>query len=167
MSSQLTELIFSDAVYVEVGLLFYVYGAYLGIVLDSKMYKGCHRNYNATNPTKKVLRILISILLIVPLYVCPLYLISSSRYVVLILLVKFGIPSFISGYCLFAYSKLIYNKFGLIHEEELRHGDMSYNSEFIDNDESVQIKFAKKKTMNDEEEDSEEDEDNTNKLNQF
>ena len=104
----MTELVFHDAVYAEIGLLFYIVGAYAGIIIDSREFKGCHRQYNATSTTKKVLRILMSILLIVPLYVCPVYLIQSSKFVVLVLFAKYGIPSFMTGIALYGFSKLIY-----------------------------------------------------------
>lgn len=40
VSEQLTELIFQDAVYVEYGTIFYIFGCYLGLIADAKNFKG-------------------------------------------------------------------------------------------------------------------------------
>lgn len=46
VAKQFTDLAFHDASYVELGLFFYLLGCYIGIVIDSKDYKGTHRLSN-------------------------------------------------------------------------------------------------------------------------
>ena len=129
VSKQLTELVFHDAVYVEIGLMFYIYGAYLGIVIDSKDYKGCHRLMNQTSIKHILIRLTLSLFIILPLYVLPLFLIKSSRFVILILVIKYGVPSFLLGFVLYGYSKLVYKRFGLLSEESLTDTSVSFISE--------------------------------------
>eukprot|EP00347_Sterkiella_histriomuscorum_P008639 403344328 len=126
VSKQLTELAFHDASYVEFGLFFYLYGAYLGIVIDSKEYKGSHKFQNQTELKKTLLRLFLSILIIVPLYVLPLFLIKSSKYVLLILVIKYAVPSFLMGFTLYGYSKLLYKRFNLIQDESLNDTSTSF-----------------------------------------
>lgn len=110
-------------------MLFFFVGAYIGIIVDSREFKGCHRLYNTTSTTKKVLRILMSILLIVPLYVCPVYLIKSSKYVVLVMFAKYGVPSFLTALALFGFSKILYLKFGLLQPENIKIHQVNINED--------------------------------------
>lgn len=40
VSASLSELLFQDAVFVEYGLCFFIAGAYFGLLIDAKNYKG-------------------------------------------------------------------------------------------------------------------------------
>ena len=86
-----------------------------------------------------------SILLIVPLYVCPVYLIQSSKYVVLVLFAKYGLPSFMTGIVLFGFSKLIYTKFALLQPEIFK----SYTAHINEggNDEDLQSERVMKRKV--------------------
>ncbi|CDW89873.1 pap2 superfamily phosphatase [Stylonychia lemnae] len=128
VSKQLNELVFHDAVYVEIGFIFYTFGSYLGLVIDSKEYKGTHRTVNSTGVKQTLIRLAISILLIVPLYILPIFLIKSARFVLLVLLVKYGLPSFLIGFVLYGYSKLLYKRFNLISDDMLNDSNVSFAS---------------------------------------
>lgn len=108
VSEQLNELIFADAVYAEFGMTFLVLGAYMGLIIDAKYYQGTVKSVNKTAVMQTLLRLLISIIPIVAVYVCPVYLIQSTRYVFLVLLFKYALPTFLIGVILFGYSKQIY-----------------------------------------------------------
>jgi hypothetical protein len=83
---------------------------YLGLVVDAKYYKGSHRFINATSVRKQLTRVLISAFVIIPLYICPVFFIQSSKNPLLILIVKFGMPTFIMGLLLNGFSKTIYGR---------------------------------------------------------
>ena len=99
--------------------MFFLAGCYLGLVVDAKQFRGTIRGVNQTNIRKSLFRVVLSALAIVPIFVCPVYLISSSRFVFAVLMVKYAIPSFIIGFILFGHSKTIYERFNLINEEEI------------------------------------------------
>lgn len=108
VTSQLSELIFHDAVFAEYGMIFFLAGAYLGIVIDAKNYKGSIEGVNNTNLRKTLTRIVLSALPAIPIYVCPLYLIAPRRYVFIIFTLKYALPSFLITFLLFGHSKMIY-----------------------------------------------------------
>lgn len=118
MTAKLTELVFQDAVFVEFGLMFYIFGCYVGLMFDAKHFKGTSQNVNDTPLKKTLARIVISSLVIIPIYICPVYFIRATRYPLIILLIKYALPSFIIGAVHFGYSKVIYNRFNLVLEED-------------------------------------------------
>ena len=116
VSQQITELIFQDAVYVEYGLMFYLAGAYFGLIVDAKYFRGTIRSVNDTSVRKKMTRVVLSALPIVPIFVCPVFLIASRRFIFAVLAVKYGLPAFMIGFLLFGYSKPVYERFNLTNE---------------------------------------------------
>jgi uncharacterized membrane protein len=95
-------------VFSEYGLMFFVAGSFMGLTIDAKKYRGTVRGVNDTNILKTGLRIALSAIVIVPIYVCPVFLIQSRRYILPIMLIKYVIPSFMAGVLLYGYSKTIY-----------------------------------------------------------
>ena len=118
VSTQLTDLTFQDAVYTEYGLTFYILGAYTGMIVDAKKYKGTVRTVNQTTFLKKLIRVSLSLIPVVFIFALPVFLIKSRSYILPIFLIKWAIPSFLIGNILFGYSKTVYAKFGLINEED-------------------------------------------------
>lgn len=88
------------------------------MIIDAKNYKGTVRTVNQTNFVKKIIRVALSAIPVVVIFVCPLYFIQSRAYVIPILAFKYAIPSFVIGFLLYGYSKSMYAKFGLVNEED-------------------------------------------------
>lgn len=122
----------------------------MGIVIDSKEYRGTHRNSNSTSVKHALIRIALSLVIIIPLYVCPIFLIRPNKFVLLILFVKYGVPSLIMGIMLYGYSKLVYQRYKLLNEEEIM--DTDSNVSFLSQKEE-----NKDNSDNDSEEEKEED----------
>ena len=89
------------------------------MIIDSKYFKGTHRNINKTSIKKKLIRIIISIFIIIPIFVLPVNFISSIKYSLVVLMVRYGIPSFFIGLLMFGYSKKFYERFNLVKKEDL------------------------------------------------
>ena len=99
--------------------MFYILGCYFGLVIDSKYYKGTHRNINQTQLKKTLIRLISSLLLIFPVFVCPAFFIKSMKYILLVLLFKYGMPGFFVGLMLFGFSKRAYERLSIVQEEDL------------------------------------------------
>lgn len=97
----MSELIFQDAVYTEYGMVFYLLGAYYGMAIDAKKYKGTVRSVNQTTIVKTSIRLLLSAIPIVLNFVLPVFLIASKNMVLPIFLFKYALPSF--GIALFLF----------------------------------------------------------------
>ena len=100
-------------------MIFYIAGCYIGMIIDAKHFKGTVRQVNKTGLRQQLTRVALSSIAVIPIYVCPVYLIESKKYIIAILTVKYGIPSFMIGFLLYGYSKLIYERFNLINEEDV------------------------------------------------
>lgn len=79
--------------------------------------------------------------MIVPIYVLPTFLIKSSKYVLLILIIKYAVPSFLTGFILYGYSKLFYSRFNMLSEENL-HDDDNIHTRMSSYDESVKPDYT-------------------------
>jgi len=64
------------------------------------------------------MRIVLSAIVVVPLYVCPVFLIKSSKFVLPIFFIKYALPTFLAGFLLFGYSKILYERFNLVNDED-------------------------------------------------
>lgn len=91
----------------------------MGMIVDAKYFRGTIRQANDTSVCKRFMRVVLSAMPVVPLYVCPIFLIESKRYIFSILTIKYGIPSFVVGFLLYGYSKAIYERFNLMNEEDV------------------------------------------------
>ena len=123
VSQQLYELIFADAVYAEYGLICYIAGSYLGLVYDAQHRKGTIRRVNKTSFKAKILRVVISAAVVVPCFVLPLFLIKDNFGVFLVLIIKYQAPAFVTGYLLYGHIKVVYDKFGLLNNEDITQGE--------------------------------------------
>ena len=118
VSEQMTDLVFHDAVLVEYGLIFYIAGCYLGLIVDARHFKGTVKSVHDTSFKQTFVRVGLTAIPIGIIYVCPVYLIASRQFVLLILLIKFGMPAFMTGFVLFGYSKLIFERFSVVNLED-------------------------------------------------
>lgn len=118
VSESLTELMFHNAVFVEYGISFYIFGCYIGLICDARQYKGSIPQLNQTSLAKTAARIVLSIIPIIPIYVCPLFLINSSRFLFVIMVIKYILPTFMIGFLLYGHSKVIYQRFNLVNDED-------------------------------------------------
>ena len=99
--------------------MFYFLGAYIGVSIDAKYYKGSYTNMNDTSLKLSLFRIILSAFIILPFYVLPVYFLNITNQPLIVLFLKFGLPTFALGLVLFGYSKLFYKKFNLIKEEDI------------------------------------------------
>lgn len=76
VSDQLSELIFEDAVFAEYGLIFFLMGAYFGLLKDARDYRGTPVCINKTPFTQTIARIVLSAIVIIPFFIVPTYLVS-------------------------------------------------------------------------------------------
>ena len=140
VSASLSELIFEDALYVQAGLLFYLLGAYYGLLIDARYFKGTHRQINKTSIRKSLIRLCLSLVVILPFFVFPIAFISESNSVFLVFFFKFGLPSFVVSTVLFGLSKKAYERFNLVQEEE-----MQTEGSLLANDDQPQASIQKTK----------------------
>ena len=94
--------------FAEYGFVFFVLGAYLGLALDAKNYKGTVRSVNDTGFMSTVKRLLFAVVPIFALYVLPVFFIPQRTWTIGILISKYGVPCFLTGVLLYGYSKAIY-----------------------------------------------------------
>lgn len=90
------------------GFTFYLLGAYYGLIIDAKYFSGTHKNINKTKLKKTALRLIISLLFILPFYVAPIVFISDENSVLVVFLFKYSLPSFSISLILFGFSKRIF-----------------------------------------------------------
>ena len=89
-------------------------GAYLGILCDTKFFRGTHREVHNTSVVKGVLRCLVTLLLFSPfLLLINVDLLNSDNFEV-ILIVVYVLPAFFSGFFFFAFSRLIFKRCKLV-----------------------------------------------------
>jgi hypothetical protein len=100
-------------------MAFYVLGAYMGLIVDAKYYQGTVKSVNRTPFLQTLMRLLISLVFIVPVYVCPIYLIGATQYVFLVLLFKYALPTFGIAFLLFGFSKQVYQRFGVVNNDDM------------------------------------------------
>jgi hypothetical protein len=111
-------LTFHDAVYAEYGLVFYAFGAYLGIAYDAKKFKGTVRGVNDTTRWNTIKRLLLAAIPVFIFYIIPVIYFRSNLGTVATLLIRYGFPSFVTGFLLFGCSKYIYEMLGIINLED-------------------------------------------------
>jgi hypothetical protein len=111
-------LIFHDAVYAEYGMTFFVLGCYLGLIVDAKYQKGTVRSVNNTTLMQTLKRVLLSSIPTLLMYAVPVFFIPQKWFTIYVLITKYGISSFVIGYLMFGYSKVIYSKFDLVNLED-------------------------------------------------
>lgn len=128
-------------------MIFFLAGAYLGIVIDAKNYKGSIEGVNNTNLRKTLTRIVLSALPAIPIYVCPLYLIAPRRYVFIIFTLKYALPSFLITFLLFGHSKMIYERLGLIREDDVEESETSMNLGKLEEAEEEKEYLGKKQNL--------------------
>ena len=80
----------------------------MGLVIDSKYFKGSHNSINSTYIKQTLVRLFLSFFLIVPFFVSPTFYIKSSRHATIVLIIKYAVPSFLISFIFYGYSKYIY-----------------------------------------------------------
>lgn len=103
-ADQLQKISFSQAEYCAVMVQLMSLGSYLGILCDTKFFKGTHRQIHDTSVWKGLLRMLITFVIFSPF----LYLVTTvcfCRSFWQILLFVYVIPSFVLGFVFFALSR--------------------------------------------------------------
>ena len=83
-------------------------GAYLGLALDAKNYKGTVRSVNHTSLLSTVKRLLFAVVPVFVVYVLPVFFIPQKTWTIGILIAKYGVPCLLTGVMLYGYSKTIY-----------------------------------------------------------
>lgn len=98
----------------ELGLTFYILGSYCGLIVDAKYFNGTHKNINHTKVKKTLLRLLVTILIVLPCYVAPIVFISDENNVFIVFFFKYSLPSFAISFILFGFSKRVFEKWNLV-----------------------------------------------------
>ena len=91
-------------------------GAYLGILCDTKYFGGTHRHIHNTTVGKGILRVLITALIFSPFLV----IVNAKRFVssyIATLFIVFVLPAFISGFVIYAFSRLIFERCKLVSSD--------------------------------------------------
>lgn len=88
-------------------------GAYLGILCDTKFFRGTHREIHNTSCLKGLLRLLISLIIFSPLILAAELIPEDASFSEVIFLV-YIIPSFAVGFISFAFSRLIFQRCKLV-----------------------------------------------------
>ena len=88
-------------------------GAYLGILCDTKFFKGTHRDIHNTSIVKGILRLLVSITIFSPFFLF-IYYISFNPSFLRVLFIVYVLPAFVSGFFFFAFSRLIFKRCKLV-----------------------------------------------------
>ena len=112
---KIMDLSFAEAEYAAVFTQLLSLGAYLGILCDTKYFKGTHREIHNTSIFKGILRSLVTVIIFSPfLYLCSAHLVTDF---VPILFVVFILPAFISGFVFFAFSRLLFKRCKLVTDD--------------------------------------------------
>ena len=86
--------------------------------------------------------------MIVPLFICPVFLINSNSNVFVILIFKYSLPSFVVGYLLYAHSKFVYEKFDLLNQDDVSHVESSMTMGQLEiNEEEKEISGRRRDVM--------------------
>jgi len=93
------------------------------MIYDAQHRKGTIRRVNKTSFKATVMRVAISAVVIVPCFVLPLYLIKDNFGVFLVLIIKYMGPAFVTGYILYGHIKVVYDKLGLLNNEDITQGE--------------------------------------------
>lgn len=87
-------------------------GAYLGILCDTRFFKGTHREIHNTSITKGVLRTLITIV-----FFSPFLFLANARLTdsfISILFTVYILPALLGGFLFFAFSRLLFKRCKLV-----------------------------------------------------
>lgn len=115
-------------------------GAYLGILCDTKFFKGTHRDIHNTSIGKGILRLLVTVTIFSPFFFF-MYYISFKPSFLRVLFIFYVLPAFVSGFVFFAFSRLIFQKCKLVTSDVKKNiqdgqgfkgdnlSDFSYDSE--------------------------------------
>ena len=88
-------------------------GAYLGILVDAKFFKGSHRTLNDTSACKSIFRFSFTIILLFPSMLLAWSEFQTSSVIVQMLFF-FVLPGFLASFLYFAFSRLLFKKIGLV-----------------------------------------------------
>ena len=85
----------------------------MGIICDTKFFKGTHRQIHKTSFWKGLLRTLITLIIFSPFILAVIYIDKYAPYPRILFLV-FVVPNFVSGFIFFAFSRLIFERCKLV-----------------------------------------------------
>ena len=88
-------------------------GAYLGILCDTRFFRGTHREIHNTSCLKSLLRLLITLIIFSPLIITVHFIQKDASFPEVIFVV-YIIPSFVVGFIFFAFSRLIFQRCKLV-----------------------------------------------------
>lgn len=103
---------FTNNAFISTGGASSLFGAYFGILLDSIYLKGTPSTVNNTSFWKGLLRLLVSLLILIPFFL-PYVLISSKAQMMIVYLFKQTVPIFFVMLVLFSVVKLAHGKLRL------------------------------------------------------
>ena len=95
---------FANAEYAVAYIQLMSLGAYLGILCDSKFFSGTHRDIHNTSVRKGIMRVIITALIFSPFLILVNIKSIIASYITILFLI-FIMPSFLSGFIFFAFSR--------------------------------------------------------------
>ena len=104
---------FANAEYAAVFMQLWSLGAYLGILCDTKFFGGTHREIHNTSILKGILRTLVTVIIFSPFLMLTFYHPFGNNYIWILFMV-YIVPSFVSGFVFFAFSRLLFEKCKLV-----------------------------------------------------
>lgn len=107
---------FDTKSFIDGGKIFAPFGAYLGILWNASEQGGTHDHVNSTPIGISALRVIVTMILLIP----PLLLYFYIPYVwakTVLFILKTSLPFFFIGFFCFTYLKYILDKFGLIQRD--------------------------------------------------
>ena len=87
-------------------------GAYLGILCDTKYFKGTHREIHNTSICKGIIRTLITVIMFSPFFIVVN--LRLTHGFIPILFTVYILPALIFGFIYFAFSRLIFQRCKLV-----------------------------------------------------
>ena len=97
-------IMFANAEYAVAYIQLMSLGAYLGILCDSKFFSGTHRDIHNTSVRKGIMRVIITALIFSPFLILVNVKSIIASYITILFLI-FIMPSFLSGFIFFAFSR--------------------------------------------------------------
>ena len=88
-------------------------GAYLGILCDTKFFKGTHRNIHETSIAKGIIRLIFTLAIFTPFLVIIDTNLASENYIQLLFL-TYIVPAFVSNFLFYAFSRPLFAQCKLV-----------------------------------------------------
>ena len=108
---------FSEAEGATASFLNLAFGAYSGLIIDAKYFRGTPRQIHETSSKKTILRFTMIILFIAPFIYLPAFMGSMINKLYLRVIFFYFLPSFLGFFLIFGYSKVFFTKLNLVNTE--------------------------------------------------